>query len=54
MAGDDPVDPSSYHFRTRMTFEASDASTAWLNGVLAVGVGRTGRRGVEYRVHWVL
>ena len=39
---DDPVDPSSYYLRTHMTFETSDASTAWLNGVLAVGVGRIG------------
>jgi hypothetical protein len=42
---DDPVDPSSYYFRTHMTFETSDASTAWLNGVLAVGVGRIGHGG---------
>ena len=51
---DDPVDPSSYYFRTHMTFETSDASTAWLNGVLAVGVGRIGHGGAEYRVHQVL
>jgi hypothetical protein len=51
---DDPVDPSSYYFRTHLTFETSDASAAWLNGVLAVGVGRIGRGGVEYRVHRVL
>ncbi|MEA2913591.1 MAG: hypothetical protein QOJ15_5672 [Bradyrhizobium sp.] len=51
---DDPVDPSSYYFRTHMTFETSDASTAWLNGVLAEGVGRIGHGGEEYRVHRVL
>jgi hypothetical protein len=51
---DDPVDPSSYYLRTHMTFETSDASTAWLNGVLAVGVGRIGHEGAEYRVHRVL
>jgi hypothetical protein len=51
---DDPVDPSSYYFRTHMTFETSDASTAWLNGVLAVGVGRIGQGRAEYRVHQVL
>src|ERR1700730_6061973 len=53
-ARDDPVDPSSYYFRTQMTFETSDARAAWLNGVLAVGVGRIGHGGVEYRVHRVL
>jgi hypothetical protein len=37
-----------------MTFETSDASTAWLNGVLAVGVGRIRHGGAEYRVHRVL
>ena len=52
--GDDPVDPSSYYLRTHMTFETSDASTAWLNDVLAVGVGRIGHGGAEYRVHRVL
>jgi Protein of unknown function (DUF3237) len=51
---DDPVDPSSYYFRTHMTFETSHASAAWLNGILAVGVGRIGQGGVEYRVHRVL
>ena len=51
---DDPVEPSSYYLRTHMTFETSDASTAWLNGVLAVGVGRIGHGGAEYRVHRVL
>jgi hypothetical protein len=51
---DDPVDASSYYFRTHVTFETSDPSTAWLNGVVAVGVGRIGHGGVKYRVHRVL
>lgn len=51
---DDPVDPSSYYFRSHMTFETSDADVAWLNSVLAIGVGRIGRGRVEYRVHRVL
>jgi hypothetical protein len=51
---ENPVDPSSYYFRTHMTFETSDESTAWLNGILAVGVGRIGHGGVKFRVHRVL
>jgi hypothetical protein len=35
----EPVDPSSYYFRTAMRFETSDPSVDWINRILAVARG---------------
>ena len=48
------VDPSSYYFRTQPLFETSHPKYAWLNHVVAVGVGKTGHGGVQYSVYRVL
>jgi hypothetical protein len=44
------VDPSRYYFRTNPLFETGAAKYRWLNGVVAIGYGRTGDGGVTYRV----
>ena len=44
------VDPSEYYFRTAVRFEAGDAALAWLNRVLAVGVGQRPPAGPTYDV----
>ena len=40
----------SYYFRIQPTFETADERYAWLNAVVAVGVGRRTARGVQYRI----
>lgn len=46
------VDPSEYYFRTNPLFQvSSDSAHAWLNTVVAVGVGRLTSRGVAYKVY---
>lgn len=45
------TDPSKYYFRTAPMFEvASNSPYAWLNGIVAVSLGRLTRKGVAYRV----
>ncbi len=49
------LDPDSYYFRSAPTFEApSDSPHAWLNHILAIGVGKLIPGGVEYDLHQVL
>lgn len=48
------VDPSEYYFRTLLTFETGDPRYDWLNGTVAVGVGRRLPEGPVYRVHAIL
>jgi len=49
------LDPSQYYFRTNPLFEvAMDSPHAWLNGVVAIGVGRLTGDGVVYKVYKVL
>jgi hypothetical protein len=40
----------AYYFRTALTFETEDPRYAWLNGIVAVGVGRRTAGGVRYAV----
>lgn len=40
----------SYYFRIQPTFETTDERYAWLNAVVAVGVGRRTAAGVRYRI----
>lgn len=48
---DDPKGAQErYYFRTNPVFETGDERYAWLNGIIAVGKGRTGDGGVIYEV----
>ena len=49
-----PVDPARYYLRIAPVFETADPALAWLNGVLAVGVGERTDFGVRHVVHEVL
>lgn len=48
------VDPSSYYFRMTPIFETASQRYAWLNGIVAVGVGRREPTGPVYQIHEVL
>ena len=45
------VNPSEYYFRTTPVFETAAERYAWLNKLVAVGVGRRTRTGAEYSVY---
>jgi hypothetical protein len=47
------VNPSEYYFRTTPRFETASEKYAWLNKVVAVGVGQRTRTGVVYSVYAV-
>ena len=47
----EPVDPSEYYFRTAPMFETASEKYAWLNRVLAIGIGRRTSRQVCYTVY---
>ena len=47
----EPVDPSLYYFRVTPTFETAAPQYAWLNQLLAVGVGERTAQGPVYQVH---
>jgi Protein of unknown function (DUF3237) len=47
------VDPAAYYFRIAIRFEAGDPELAWLNRVLAVGVGQRPPAGPTYDVYVV-
>lgn len=47
------TDPSEYYFRTAMRFETGDAELAWMNKVIAVGVGQRPPSGPTYDVYAV-
>lgn len=49
-----PVDPSRYYLRIAPVFETAAPQYAWLNGVLAVGVGERTEFGVRHVVHEIL
>ncbi|MDF1731013.1 MAG: DUF3237 domain-containing protein [Minwuia sp.] len=48
------VDPSEYYFRTVPFFETGDERYAWMNRIVAVGLGDRTPRGPFYSVHQVL
>jgi len=48
------VDPSEYYFRTIAMFETAAPAYAWLNNIVAVGVGRRPPEGPIYEVFEVL
>jgi hypothetical protein len=47
------VDPADYYFRIAIRFETGDAELAWLNRVLALGVGQRPPGGPTYDVYVV-
>jgi len=48
------VDPDSYYFRTVPRFETSSEKYAFLNRIIAVGVGETRPDGAEHRIDEIL
>lgn len=52
--GGESVDPADYLLRIAMTFETADPDHAWLNGVLAVGIGTKTATGVRHDLHEIL
>lgn len=48
------VDPSLYYFRINPLFETASERYAWLNNVVAVGVGERLAEGPRYAVHEIL
>ena len=50
----EPVDPASYYFRSLPMFETAAPAYAWLNGIVAVGVGHRRADGPVYSVFEVL
>lgn len=49
----DSLDPSAYYFRICPLFETAAEPYAWLNEIVAVGMGRRTSTGVTYRVFQV-
>ena len=48
------ADRGALYFRTRPVFETGDARYAWLNDIVALGVGLVTPTGVAYELHEVL
>ena len=48
------VDPTSHYFRINPLFETANANYAWLNGVVAVGIGHRRADGPIYSIFEVL
>jgi hypothetical protein len=48
------VDPAEYYFRVAPFFETAAEKYAWLNRVMAIGLGRRTARQVAYTVYAVL
>jgi hypothetical protein len=53
-SGPHAIDPKRYYFRMAPLFETADPRYAWLNRILAIGVGRAIEGGVAYQFHTVL
>jgi Protein of unknown function (DUF3237) len=48
------VDSSKYYFRVSVAIETGSQKYAWLNRIVAVGVGNLTPAGVEYQIYTVL
>lgn len=48
------VDPAEYYFRIVPLFETASEKYAWLNGIVAVGIGERLPIGPRYTVHEIL
>ena len=51
MNGGQPTDPSEYYFRTAIRFETGAPELAWMNRIIAVGVGQRPPSGPTYDVY---
>ena len=49
--GGQAVDPSEYSFRTAVRFETGAAELAWMNKVIAVGIGQRPPSGPTYDIY---
>ncbi len=49
-----PVDPARYYLRIAPTFETASPDWAWLNGIVAVGIGERTEFGVRHVLHEIL
>lgn len=54
LAAGAPVDPSEMYFRIAPRFETAAPQHAWLNRLLAVGIGERLPEGPRYHIHEVL
>jgi len=54
LAAGEMVDPASYYFRMAPVFETSSEPYAWINKIVAVGMGRREPAGPIYTVEEVL
>jgi hypothetical protein len=54
LAKGEPVDPADYYFRINPLFHTADPKYAWLNDVLAVGIGHRLSEGPFYSVFEIL
>ncbi len=54
VARGEPVDPKSYYFRITPTFETSSEKYAWMNKILAVGIGERNASGPNYDIFEIL
>ena len=54
LAKGEPVDPADYYFRINPLFYTADPRYAWLNDVLAVGIGHRLPEGPLYSVFEIL
>ena len=54
LARGEQVDPAEYYFRTVPMFETATDRYAWINNIVAVGVGERVADGVRYEVFEIL
>ena len=54
IARGEAVDPASYYFRISASFTTSDPRHAWLNGILAIGIGHRLATGPVYSLFEIL
>lgn len=54
LAAGEPVDPGTYYFRIAPVFETAAKKYAWMNKLVAVGVGRRDPTGPTYSIEEVL
>ena len=54
VAAGEPVDPSSYYFRTTVLFETAAEKYGWLNRVFGIGIGSRTGAGPEYEIFELL
>jgi hypothetical protein len=54
IARGEPVSPGAYYFRTAAFFETAADRYAWLNGIVAVGLGHRLPTGPIYQVFEIL